>query len=279
MSVRIIVDSGADISQRAGMHVVPLTLRMENQEFRDGIDITGQAFYERLPSCRELPTTSQATPAQFQQEFEAAARAGDSAVVITISSQLSGTFQSACIAAADYDNVFVVDSLSVSVGEGILAKYALSCALAGMGAAQIAQCLEARRADVCVIGLLDTLEYLKRGGRISKTAAWAGGLLNVKPVLCIEDGVIATMGKARGLKQGNSLLRDRILSDGVDFDCPVALGYTGNDDSMLKRYLEDSRAVWAGHEEALSCVQVGSVIGTHAGPGAIIATYFKRKAQ
>lgn len=279
MSVRIVVDSGADLSAKArsALRVVPLTLRMENKEYRDGIDITGKEFYERLPHCRELPTTSQATPVQFQLEFEAALCAGESVVVITISSRLSGTHQSACIAAADYDNVFVVDSLSVSVGEGILAEYALHCAGKGMSAPEIAQCLEARRNDVSVIGLLDTLEYLKRGGRISKTAALAGGLLNVKPVLCIEDGAIAMMGRARGLRQGNNLLRERIMSDGVAFDCPVLLGYTGNDDSLLKKYIEDSRALWEGHEEALSSVQVGSVIGTHAGAGAILAAYFRKR--
>ena len=201
-------------------------------------------------------------------------------MVLTISAQLSGTHQSACIAAQDFENVVVVDSQSATIGAGILAQYAVDCAERGMSAAEIAARLEEKRDDVCVIALLDTLEYLKRGGRISKTAAIAGGLLNLKPVASIENGRVTVIGKARGSRQGNNLLMQKIRDcGGVDFDLPVLLGYTGLSDTLLRKYMEDSRAVWEGHADTLPQVQVGSVIGTHGGPGAVVAAFFRKGSR
>ena len=208
MSVRIIIDSTTDVSPayQNRVRVVPLTIRFGDTELIDGVTVSRQRFYEMLVESDELPTTSQASPAAFEREYASAAQAGDSAVVLTISAQLSGTHQSACIAAQDFENVVVVDSQSATIGAGILAQYAVDCAERGMPAAEIAARLEEKRDDVCVIALLDTLEYLKRGGRISKTAAIAGGLLNLKPVASIENGRVNIIGKARGSRQGNNLL-------------------------------------------------------------------------
>ena len=192
MKVRIIVDSTADMAPRyrGRAAVAPLTIHFGGEELIDGVSIDRRRFYERLVESDELPTTSQASPAVFQQLYEDAKRAGESAVVITISSKLSGTYQSACLAAADYENVYVVDSLSAAIGTGILAEYAIGCAEAGMDAVSLAAHLEQKRADICVIGLLDTLEYLKRGGRISKTVAFAGGLLSIKDHVFGPDGIL-----------------------------------------------------------------------------------------
>lgn len=282
MSVRIIIDSTTDVSPACQdrVHVVPLTIRFGDTELIDGVTVSRQKFYEMLVESDVLPTTSQATPAAFEREFAAAAQVGDSAVVLTISAQLSGTYQSACIAAQDFENVVVVDSRSATIGAGILAQYAADCAAKGMSAAEIAARLEEKRDDVCVIALLDTLEYLRRGGRISKTAAIAGGLLNLKPVVSIENGQLSVIGRARGSRQGNNLLMQKIRGcGGVDFDLPVLLGYTGLSDALLRKYMEDSRAVWEGHADALAQVQVGSVIGTHGGPGAVVAAFFRRGAE
>lgn len=282
MSVRILIDSTTDVSAayERRVHVVPLTVRFGETELIDGITVSRQKFYEMLVESDALPTTSQATPAAFQKEYEAAARADDSVVALTLSAQLSGTYQSACIAAQAYENVTVVDSQSASIGAGILAEYAVDCAAQGLSAAEIVARVEAKRSDVCVIALLDTLEYLKRGGRISKTAALAGGLLNLKPVISIENGAVAVIGRARGSRQGNNLLMQKIRDNGgVDFDLPVLLGYTGLSDALLRKYMLDSRAVWEGHEDALAQVQVGSVIGTHGGPGAVVAAFFRRGAE
>lgn len=280
MKVRIIVDSTADMAPRyrGRVAVAPLTIHFGGEELIDGVSIDRRRFYERLVESDELPTTSQATPAVFQQLYEDAKRAGESAVVITISSKLSGTYQSACLAAADYENVYVVDSLSAAIGTGILAEYAIGCAEAGMDAVSLAAHLEQKRADICVIGLLDTLEYLKRGGRISKTVAFAGGLLSIKPVVTIQDGEIALIGKARGSRQGNNLLVEKIHAcGGIDFQLPILLGYTGLSDAFLRKYVDDSRALWEHGTDSLDEALISGVIGTHAGPGAVAVAFFRKE--
>ena len=279
MSVRIIIDSTVDVSPEllARVEVVPLTVSFGAEEYIDGVTITHEEFYNKLIESDVLPTTSQATPAAFADVFERLAAAGDSAVVITLAHQLSGTCQSARIAAEDYDNIFVVDSGSVTLGAGILAEYALRCVDEGMDAESIAAAVEAKKDDVCLIAMLDTLEYLKKGGRISATVAFAGGLLNLKPVVNIKDGVINMLGKARGSKQGNNLLVQEInKAGGIDFSMPILLGYTGLTDVLLKKYMTDSAALWENGVENLPYTSIGSVVGTHAGPGAIAAAFFRK---
>ena len=279
MRVRIIIDSTTDLAPelRGQVEVVPLTVSFGTEEYIDGVTITHEEFYSKLIESDVLPTTSQATPAAFAEVFEEVAAAGDSAVVITVASQLSGTCQSARIAAEDYDNIYVVDSGSVTLGAGILAEYALRCARSGMEAAQIAQILEQKKEDICLIAMLDTLEYLKKGGRISAAVAFAGGLLNIKPVVNVKDGVINMLGKARGSKQGNNLLVQEIeKTGGIDFDMPILLGYSGPSDALLKKYITDSAPLWENGIDTLRYTSIGSVVGTHAGPGAIAAAFFHK---
>lgn len=279
MSVRIIVDSSTDVGEqyRSRIEVAPLTLHFGDQEYFDGVTIDKQEFYRKLVESDVLPTTSQATPAMFDSVFREVAAAGDSAVVICLSSKLSGTYQSACIAAEDYENIYVVDSLSVAIGTGVLAEYAVRCAEEGMPASLIASLVTQRREDICVIALLDTLEYLKKGGRISKTVAFAGGVLNIKPVVTVTEGEVALIGKARGSRNGNNLLVEKIRqAGGVDFTLPVLLGYTGLSSALLDKYVEDSRELWKDALEEIPRSLLCSVIGTHVGPGAVAAAFFKK---
>ena len=279
MNVRIIVDSSTDVAEAYlnRIQVVPLTLRFGQEEYYDGVTIHKEEFYRRLVESDELPTTSQATPASFDQVFREVAANGDSAVVVCLSSKLSGTYQSACIAAESYDNIYVVDSQSVAIGTGVLAQYAVDCADAGISAREIAQKLEKKKADVTVIALLDTLEYLKKGGRISKTVAFAGGVLNIKPVVTVQDGVVALIGKARGSRNGNNLLVEKInQSGGVDFSLPVLLGYTGLNSALLDKYVEDSRGLWAEKLDSIPKTLLCSIIGTHVGPGAVAVAFFRK---
>ena len=279
MSVQIIVDSTVDMPERmkGRFRIVPLTVHFGAEEFIDGVTIDKHRFYERLVESDELPTTSQASPAAFDAIFSDVASVGDSAVVVTLASKFSGTYQSACIAAAEYDNIYVVDSKSAAIGSGILAEYALECADKGMDAKTIAETLEKKRDEICLIALLDTLEYLKKGGRISKTVAFAGGLLNIKPVITVVDGEIQVIGKARGSKQGNNLLVQKIHeSGGIDFDEPIILGYSGLSDSYLKKYVEDSRDIWQSKADSLDSTLISSVIGTHTGPGVVAVAFFKK---
>ncbi len=280
--VQIIIDSTVDLPDdaRGAYRVVPLTVHFGDEAFVDGVTIDRERFYERLVESDILPTTSQATPASFDEVFREVARAGDSAVVLTISSKLSGTYQSACIAADGYENIYVVDSQTVAIGSGILAEYALQCARSGMDAAQIVRRLEKKRQDVCLLALLDTLEYLKRGGRISRTVAFAGGLLSIKPVVTVQDGEILVVGKARGSKQGNNLLMEKVHTcGGIDFDLPLLLGYSGLSDVCLRKYVEDSRSLWQGHAETLASTRICSVVGTHTGPGVVAVAFFRKNQE
>ena len=279
MKTRIVVDSTSDLLPeiKARVHVVPLTVLFGSEEYIDGVTIDHEAFYQKLVETDVMPTTSQATPGAFAEQYEQAKAAGESVVVITISHKLSGTYQSAVIAAQDYENVYVVDSGTGAVGGGILVERALQLLDAGADAAQIARTLEAEKEKIRIVALVDTLEYLKRGGRISKTAALAGTVLNIKPVLSVVDGEVLVLGKARGSRQGNNLLVQEIeKSGGVDFTRPVLLGYTGLSDALLLKYIEDSRFLWGGGLDEIRYTTIGSVIGTHAGPGAVAVAFFRK---
>lgn len=278
MGVQIIVDSTANLlpATRDRVLTVPLTVHFGQEEYIDGVTIDHKTFYEKLVSGDVMPSTSQASPAAFEEKYEQVRATGDSAVVITVASKLSGTYQSAVIAADGYDNIHIVDSASVAIGSGILAELALQLMDAGLDAAQIAARLEEEKKNLQVIAVVDTLEYLKRGGRVSKTAAFAGGLLNIKPVLTVKDGEILMLGKARGNKQANNMLVEEIEKGGsIDFSRPVMLGYTGLTEELLQAFIAGSQALWVPLPELRSAV-IGSVIGTHAGPGAVAAAYFRK---
>ena len=248
--VRILVDSTVDLPERcrAQVRAVPLTVHFGDEELIDGVTIDRRRFYERLIESDVLPTTSQATPAAFAKEFEAVRQAGESAVVITISAELSGTYQSACIAAADYEDIYVVDSRSAAIGSGILAELALEWAADGMAAAELAGLLTKKR----------------------------DGLLGIKPVVTLENGAVTMIGKARGSKQGNNLLVQKVReSGGIDFSLPILLGYTGLSDALLQKYVADSAALWRDHCGSLEQTLLCSVIGTHTGPGVVAVAFFK----
>lgn len=279
MNTRIIVDSTTDLMPevKGRVSVVPLTVHFGDEEYIDGVTIDHKSFYEKLVETDVHPTTSQATPAAFMTEYEKVRAAGDSAVVITLSAKLSGTYQSAVIAAADFENIYVVDSASATTGAAVLTELALRYLDEGLEAKEIAARLEEEKKRILIVALLDTLEYLKRGGRISKTVAFAGAVLNIKPVIAVSDGEIMVLGKARGSKMGNNLLEQEIeKAGGVDFSAPVLLGYTGLSDLLLRKYIEDSRRLWEEGLDEVRFTTIGSVIGTHAGPGAIAVAFFKK---
>ena len=278
MKTRIIVDSTADLAPeiKERVHIVPLTVHFGEKEYIDGVTIDHKTFYEKLIESDVLPTTSQAAPDAFMKEFEKAKEACEGAVVITLASKFSGTCQSAMIAAAEFENIYIVDSASAAMGSGILVELALRLVDEGKTAEEIAKALEEEKKKIVVVALVDTLEYLKKGGRISKAVAFAGGVLNIKPVLSVIDGEINMLGKARGSKMGNNLLVQEIdKAGGIDFNKPVLLGYSGISDALLLKYIEDSRHIWEGNLKEVRYTSVGSVIGTHVGPGAVVVAFLK----
>lgn len=280
MAVRIITDSGFDVpdASDARLTVLPLSITFGDTTYADGVDLTNDRFFELLIESDELPKTSQATPYAYAQIFERVRAAGEEAVVITLSSGLSGTYQSAVTAAADYPEVHVVDSKNVTIGQGVLVQYALRLADEGRGAAEIASMVESARERLVLLALLDTLEYLRRGGRIPKSVGAIGELLSIKPVIGVRDGEVVMLGKARGSKNGRNLLHQEVEKNGIDFAMPVLIGYSGLSDKLLRKYLEDNRVIWEDKvaEEDLPITSVGATVGTHVGPNAIALAFFHR---
>ena len=281
MAVRFIIDSASDIvpaeAEALGLIHIPMKVIFGEEEYSDSVDLTHREFYEKLIENDEIPTTSQINPGVFMSAYQNVADNGDTAVVITLSGKLSGTYQSAMIALDGFeDKIFVVDSESVCVGERILIQLGLKLRDQGLSAAEIAAELDLQKKHVRVLALLDTLEYLKKGGRISAAVAFAGNLLSIKPVIAIENGEVSLVGKARGSKKGNNLLRELITNcGGINFDKPFALAYSGLSDRLLHKYIEDSSEIWSSHAETLPISTVGCTIGTHAGPGAVAVAFFE----
>ena len=280
--VRFIVDSGTDFlpeeAAAKGMIHLPLKVIFGEEEYADGVNMTHREFYERLVESDTLPKTSQVSPADFEAAYRQVAEAGDTAVVVTVSGSLSGTYQSACIAAEGYEGtVFVVDSASVAVGERILVELGLRLREEGLSAEEIAARLNEEKHHIRLLALVDTLEYLKKGGRISSAVAFAGTLLAIKPVIALENGEVVIAGKARGSKQGNNLLRQLVEKHGIDFSRPFALAYSGLSDALLQKYIADSAELWQGYTEELPVYTIGCAIGTHAGPGAVAVAFFEKR--
>ncbi|MBQ8280068.1 MAG: DegV family protein [Roseburia sp.] len=280
--VRIIVDSACDLrkedADRLNLDFLPLKTIFGNEEFLDGIDLTREEFYTKLENSSVNPTTSQISPADFEDVYEDVKKNGDTAVVITISSKLSGTYQSANIAREDYEDcVYVVDSLNATVGEQLLVLYACQLREQGASAKEIADALEQKKGDICLAAVLDTLEYLQRGGRISKTVAVAGTLLSIKPLVAVEDGEVASIGNARGLKNAGTQLTKALQERGeIDFSMPCAWVYSGHSDELLQKYIEGNADAWDAQVKDIPVTGIGSTIGTHVGPGAFGLAFFRK---
>ena len=280
-NITIITDSASDISQNnnKGVTVLPMTITFGEENYEDGVSLTPDSFYMKLIESSALPKTSQVSPYAFGQAYENALKSADYVIVITLSSKLSGTYQSACIAADDYDGlVFVIDSENVTVGEQILIDYALSLIDKGIEVNTIVSQLNTIKKRIRLVALLDTLEYLKKGGRISSGAAFLGNVLSIQPVIAIVDGEVSFLGKARGSKQGNNFLIQQVDTyGGIDYSLPVLLGYTGCSTVLMDKYIKDSSSLWECRIPVPDIIQVGATIGTHIGPGGIAVAFFSKE--
>lgn len=279
MAVKIICDSAADITsafaKENNIKIIPLKTIIDDREYLDGVELSPEEFYKLQKETKDFPTTSQISPAEFADAYREVTEGGDEAVVITISSGLSGTYQSATIAADEYEGkVFVVDSLNVAIGEQLLVHLALRLKDEGLSAAEIANSLHSAREKIRLLASFDTLEYLFRGGRLSRTSAVAGAMLNIKPIFTIENGKLEIVAKARGNKGRNLAMNDivRVCGD-IDFSLPVLAAYTGDNKEPLNEYLESGADIWADAKEIPDCL-VGSTVGSHAGPGAVAIAFF-----
>ena len=280
MAVKFIIDSASDVlpgeCKKLDVFHVPLTVRFGDKEFADAVDLNHKKFYKMLTSGKEEhPTTSQVTPAAWAEAMEEVTSSGDTAVVITISSKLSGTYQSACIAAEEFEGkVFVVDSMTATIGERLLLEYGICLAREGLDAATIAGRLDAVKDKIRIYARLDTLEYLRKGGRIGAATAVVGTMLNIKPIIAVRDGVVSNVAKARGPKAADKTLRELVTkTGGIDFSKPICAAYSGLEDDNLKTFLADSTELLCNTQAPVAVV--GSVIGAHVGPGAVAFAYFE----
>ncbi len=280
MSIRIVTDSASDLTadeaRALDVRVIPLTVNFEEEQYRDGVDLTRSEFYEKLIESDVLPKTSQVPPYAYEEVYEEMTANGDQVLCIAVSSKLSGCYQSAVIGAEDYEGkVFIVDSLNVCIGQRILVDLAAQMRDQGMAIEDIVAELEKEKMNIRLVALLDTLEYLKKGGRISAAVALAGSLLSIKPVIAVENGEISMLGKARGSKAANNKLHELIAAEkGIDFSKPACLGYSGLSDAILNKYIKDHAELYNQYPGQIPVTQIGSVIGTHVGPGAIGVTFF-----
>ncbi|MBQ4049254.1 MAG: DegV family protein [Clostridia bacterium] len=279
MSIKILTDSASDISredaQKMGIEIAPLKISFGEEQYYDGVDLTPNEFYKKLVKSKSLPKTSQVTPYDFEQKFEQLTANGDEVIAIVLSSKLSGTCEAAKAAAERFaGKVHVFDSLNVAAGERIICNYALSLIEKGLSAKEVVAELEKIRDKVCITATLDTLEYLKKGGRISGASAIMGSILNIKPVAKLDDGVVKMMGKARGYKKAIALMNNAIKESGVDFDKPCGIIWTGLEPEIATAYLQNSKDLWGEHR--VPTYIVGSTIGTHIGPGVVGVAYFKK---
>lgn len=283
MTVRIITDSAADISDvrvaQWGVQVLPLKTIIDGVEYRDGIDLTSQEFFERLVEMEGLPTTSAIAPGVYAEAFREALSAGDQVICITLSSKLSACHQSALIAAEEFEgaDVYVVDSLNATLGQQLLVQHAVALRDQGMDAAALAANLEHTKTRIRLVALVGTLEYLKRGGRVSSAVAAVGGLLNIKPVIAVEEGEVVVLGQARGSKNGRNLLVEQARkSGGISYAEPYMVAYSGLSDELLRKYLRDSASHFPIEVDSIPVCHIGSTIGTHVGPGAVAVAFFAR---
>ena len=276
------IDSASDISKKEadelGITLIPMIIGFGEEEYFDGVDLLPKQFYEKLVESGELPKTSQITAYRFEKEFKRLTENGDEVVAIVISSKLSGTYESARQAAGNFaGKVFVVDSLNASIGERLLGQYALRLVKEGLSGAEIAQKLDEIKGKINVLAMVNTLEYLKKGGRVSPAVAFAGELLSIKPVIAVLDGEVKVIGKALGSKKANNLLCSLVeKKGGINFDMPYGVIWSGLDDSLLKKYVADSSKLWAAQTTDVPAYMIGSTIGTHVGPGAIGVAFFDK---
>lgn len=275
--IRIITDSTADITlQRArekNIEIVYLSVTFSDETFIEGVNLTHEEFYKRLAASKTLPTTSQITPDTFKETFEKHLNNGDEIVGIFISSGLSGTYNSACAAKKmlGSDKIHLIDSQNATITLGLLVEEAVKMRDRGDDTYTIASQVKALIPKVRLYAVIDDLKYLRRGGRLSSTAALVGSLLGIHPILSIIDGKVTNVGKCRGNKAVYDFMQKRMSEEQIDTSHYIAVGDTAAPEKaaqwkekLLSQY--DPSIIIDGH--------IGSVVGTHIGSGVVGIAYF-----
>ena len=267
--IKFLLDTSSDFTveevKAKGMDLVPLHITLGEADYKDAYDLTKDAFYELLTTNEEFPKTSQPTPQDFVDAFEDAKEKGDELICILLSSRLSGTFQSATLAKSivEYDNIHLVDSLGATHMIRIVVEYAQDLAAEGKGAKEIVEALEEMKSKIKVLAVVDTLEYLCKGGRVSKTTAAIGEAAKVKPMITVANGEVAVIGKSLGKNKAIGNLLKALGECEVDERFPIySVSTLGTENcEVFEKRLTD--AGYSFRER----LQIGATIGTHVGPG------------
>ena len=277
MGITILTDSTSEIlpaeARKRNLVVIPIKTVFEDGVYLDGIDLTAETFYEKQAAAKKLPSTTQPSPMDFEDLFREAVERGDSIIAILIAESLSGTIQSANIARSNFEGeIYVIDSECTTISLRLLVELALELREKGLSAGEIVEELEKAKKRIKLNAYVDTLEYLRKGGRLSKTAAFAGTLLDVKPIIYLRDSELGVKTKVRGVKNAQKEVIRLALEDGIDTDMPIAIGYSGNRDTFEPFY--ELAVDTVGKIDYVSAI--GSVIGAHVGPGAGAIAYYKK---
>ncbi|WP_028550365.1 DegV family protein [Paenibacillus sp. UNC451MF] len=275
--IRVVTDSTADIPadvrKALNIELVPLKVHFGTETYRDSVDMGPEAFFEKLAAHSSLPTTSQPSPVEFMETYKRLADESKGPIIsIHLSSHMSGTYQSALLAQSMLEeqvDLTIIDSLTASYGIGMLAVTAAEAAREGKSKDEIVSMLKTIRSEQKIYFLVDTLEYLQKGGRIGKAAALLGSLLNIKPILSISDeGEVFSVDKVRGQKKAMARIMELLKADYGDKPLHVTVAHANNNP-----YAEEMSALLREHFtiQSLDYAKIGPVIGTHAGPGAVAA--------
>ena len=277
--VQIITDSAADLELREyealKVKCIPLRVSFGDAEYEENVNLDKIKFYELLMGEAEFPKTSQASPAVLEEIFAQAKANGEEAIYITLSSALSGTYQTACMIRedAEYDGAFVFDSRNATGGQRMLVEYACRLRDEGKNAAQIIAGLESIRDRIELYACVNTLEYLHKGGRISHAAYTLGSLAQIKPIISVDvEGKVTLPGKAMGMRKGMDMLCKRLTARKPDGAHPLYVMYTNNR-SVAQTLAQRMEAQGWGAIAEDRIIPVGAAIGAHVGPDACGIVY------
>ncbi|MDQ2717002.1 MAG: DegV family protein [Chloroflexota bacterium] len=277
MAVHIVTDSTADIprelAETLGITVVPLTVFFGNEAYLDGVELESAEFYRKLQASKELPRTSQPAPASFQETYKRLIEEGADAILsVHLSSNLSGTYQSACTARDSLPDelkkvpIDVIDSRSISMAMGMSIMHAAEDARQGQEIEEIKAHMLDRLARTHILAVLDTLEYVRRGGRIGTASAMLGNMLSFKPIISVKDGVVVPVERPRTRNKAYERLAQLMRDSGKVEEIYLAES-TGDVGEQLTQAL---KAVYSG---AIPRYKLGAALGTHTGPGTAAITY------
>ncbi|WP_099188737.1 DegV family protein [Tepidibacter mesophilus] len=279
MSIKIVTDSLSDLPKNLikefDIEVLPLMVIFEDAEYRDGIDLTSEEFYKKLRASSSIPKTSQITPAKFKEVFEKYLNTHKDIIYISGSSRATGTYQSSIIAKdlLESENIYIFDTMALSFGCGIIVLKAAQMAKDGNSVEEILLELENMRNNVDHIFTVDTLEYLQKGGRISSTKAAIGTILNIKPILTVEEGLVSQLDQVRGKKKVISKMIEIVKKRSNDIQNQIiGVSHADNEELLneFKKVIKEEL-----NPKDIIVTNIGSAIGTHAGPGTIAIFYMK----